>query len=70
MKIARVTVAYVSAADGSRQRWTELVYMPDDARTDKVASRCQENMRRLGYDTLGVSWQLVGNDWASALAHP
>ena len=57
-KTVRVTVGFVNAATGERDSWTEYVECPADMSSDKVFTRCEANMKRHGYATLGGSYQV------------
>lgn len=67
-KVVRVTVHYVGAAWSDRREWTELVAIPANASPDKLATRCERNVQRHGYDTRGVTYQVLqSTDLVSAL---
>ena len=67
-KIVRVTVHYSLGNWQDRREWAELVSIPLDASPDKLATRCERNMQRHGYDTHGVTYQVMqSTDLVAAL---
>ena len=67
-KVVRVTVHYIGASWRELKEWTEIVSIPLDASPDKLATRCERNMQRHGYETRGVTYQVMqSTDLVSAL---